>query len=1018
MKGLRLAALSFESSTSLLSDTIQSASVEVPGVEFYRKKLLAVVFGGALITFQVSEPCRTILKTGEFIVGVSDPEATRSNHLYRFPSRSTGNRDLWDQVSTKRPNTLVALTSSGLETLVSHTDAQTSTTQGKKNSIADFDGAAGYPTCLCIHSDNESGCDAWMIFVGFSSGTVIRFILPDTPDASSKLSPASTTLKPKEMTSHEQLMLPTRSVHESPLRKLVVTPLPTTRTGHPTSSVLIIADENGLLSSWSVGQIIEHTTQLSLAQQAENDGYSRMSPLWAAHAHSGPIIFMSAVIVESFPGKVVVVTATPGGLVKSWLLHPNGKLMLSSYFSVSSSISTMDLIVLQPSIALQGARSIPRIHSDNYSNVEANDTNKCDLATEASIICICGDSAGFVESWLLSSDSFKAGRKPARSMHVSSSPISLISALNYHDASYFGLQKSMDGDRPITPVATAIPYYVVCGNTDGEFLVLDMDSTAFFQVGNAYFWLPISPRSIVKFEDSFGIVGEREIIQMMKLTASPELPEEAVLGKTATHSGLLDTSQSESISSSHWDGNESVGTFPDNISGGVSASVVSPTRGVESPQSPTVKFLSRSRYMRRQLILGMLEKARPGFQTAIRQVKKDGNFLQLFKQAVPDQNGFISVEAAVSILYRWMGFDEDDKSSQLPLVDVIRDPIFCNGISFDEMVVVAAFALESFRSQYDQTSGKSSRSRRTLSYSGMRALKREVTFNVMGERCLGPSSEQKSPGYTPLPMGDPSGKQISYALVAPKVERPLMRTKSVSQTPVHVLLRKIPECLASKIGRNVQIPNIWAPSCTYWLDIRRTVLVVRTIFDLCNKALGMYTGELRGLTILSDTIVKYFNEKHGAVNLNVAKDRIVYFLEALLQYSHVPVVLTMKRFLFDSTEVSSRDNDVDGLLMYLQLRALLYSRKFVTRGNLVPPALFREGDDVECDGDLTNSDQQDLLDDSDVIGDNESRIHIDSLEGMASARGAAVLKVHWHLITRLETMNGAILYEQYLHDAN
>ena len=105
---------------------------------------------------------------------------------------------------------------------------------------------------------------------------------------------------------------------------------------------MLVADAKGKLSVW----------QISGPRKSQR-------LIWATEAHAGSIIYANGLLTNgdhladssSSTVKKMIVTACAGGIVKVWLQHDNGALMLSSFFrtrhgSISSFHPT--LVVINP----------------------------------------------------------------------------------------------------------------------------------------------------------------------------------------------------------------------------------------------------------------------------------------------------------------------------------------------------------------------------------------------------------------------------------------------------------------------------------------------------------------------------------------------------------------------------------------------------------------------------------------------------------------------------------------------
>jgi hypothetical protein len=110
------------------------------------------------------------------------------------------------------------------------------------------------------------------------------------------------------------------------------------------------------------------------------------------------------------------------------------------------------------------------------------------------------------------------------------------------------------------------------------------------------------------------------------------------------------------------------------------------------------------------------------------------------------------------------------------------------------------------------------------------------------------------------------------------------------------------------------------------------VRIIRTVLDIR----GAMTAALDE-GYVSTQVVEYFQTNYGAASLDVAGDKILNFLEALLQYTNVPVVNSFRRLIFEEEEGGGElfPNKM-ALSYYLRTRSFLYAGGYVVPGDFLP----------------------------------------------------------------------------------
>ena len=399
--------------------------------------------------------------------------------------------------------------------------------------------------------------------------------------------------------------------------------------------------------------------------------------------------------------------------------------------------------------------------------------------------------------------------------------------------------------------------------------------------------------------------------------------------------------------------------------------------------------------------------------------KKDGRLLELFrhKSTRDDVNNIDAIRSrdAVDILDNWISKNiDDDINGQRISRNQILEIFKFLGISPKEMIdFIKVAKIASVIKTLSKGQGViapfnqpviAKKNRLNKKFKAMRSTTTLVTYNAMGERVI-----QKIPLVDKTLDGIPDGygdeiREI-WALQPPRVMYHINMGKNSANEP-NTIMKRIPIHIVRRLYGKIKIPKKWSSSMEHWFDLRRTVRVSRTLFDMRfvaqrdfmvkHKIQKMNHYELPTMT---DLVIKYFERSYGKGHgdMNVAHQKVVSFLEALCQYSEHSLVNTLRYFIF-----SEEEEFEEGLEPTLNNRTIdtyewLYteSREWVKEN-----CKFLNG------GEVVNENQ--TMDSSLHAGGVYLEAHsVTSLGGGSSTLGAGTvhsMNVQWLLIRRADAL--------------
>ena len=851
-------------------------AVDDPGS---RKKHVVATFDGLLLLFDVHEPYRAVLRIQH--------EITES--AMRLES------DACNIVTLHQSEVRLFSTSllrAGGSLHISATDDDTDEGGTRCTGVTGTDVKLGRPTVVCF-----GGLGSKDIYVGFASGSMQCFGFAD-----GYLAPV-------------RVAADTAAIHTTAIRKMITVIAPRALLinrlpddEEPAQLVLLlVGDDKGILSLWQIGTV----------QPSAKAIRPKNALQWAAHAHLGAIIHTASSSASDFTNGTsnIIITGCNRGLVKCWVLQPSGKLALSAFFNSSTSLSAVVCLAIVSNLENSMSASM------FGKSTTAAKTTKGDLMTNkaasmsrsatVSYLCLCGDSFGRVESRLISNDHSKASQRPVRSMHVCNTTVSKMAlvAANVNDE-----RVQICGETSL----------ILCSSIDGSFTFLELDETGYFRRAALYFSLPFFPVGILQFDNRMYVLSSHELVEVIKLDSSMSgIDNDRLQGYGDTtplsRSGDHLTALSES-SGSRWDEE----TYPDNAS--TAASIESAT-GHTQGQGPTKKSresATRSAFgliTKRRKLVADVSAAVPSAD--VQSARKDGRLLELFKQYDTTNRKVLSRVNAVLVIGIWLGVSLEDESRNYSeiarVLSYFRNPIFDDDeVFYPELATVAAAAKAVMRQLGHGPT------RKTMVYSHMNKSRRAISYGITGE---------KQETQHQLVEGNWKGKAASFSHIEHRVlGRNARDTEGISDaTEFPTLLTIVPPHLKVYV-RSCRLPPFWSVKYIHYLDLRRTVRIARTIMD----TRGAMTAALDDGQI-SRQVVEYFHTNFGAANLEVASEKILNFLEALLQNSSFAVVNSLRKLVFEEEETEGElyPNKM-ALSYYLRARTYMYSRGFVVPGEFIP----------------------------------------------------------------------------------
>lgn len=384
--------------------------------------------------------------------------------------------------------------------------------------------------------------------------------------------------------------------------------------------------------------------------------------------------------------------------------------------------------------------------------------------------------------------------------------------------------------------------------------------------------------------------------------------------------------------------------------------------------------------------------------------KKDPKLLELFIQSGPSADGTVTPDMTVDIVHDWLKPEKIEKETIWQLLKLleIQPEDRLKHIEVAKIASVVASALQRSVALKSTTGTK-----RLQSYEKLRSTQVKVTFNSMGERVI----ERKE-----LPKDDVDGifngltstirkiwnKQPARVIHQADIKNPMAAT-----TPLK--LQAIPPLYKSLVLNRQQplrLPDKWSAETPHYFDPWRVLRIVRTLLDMRSSkqheafqrhchTIGEHVSS--EIDTLPKILVQHLESTFGDTRLNVSNDKIAHFLEACLQYNHLPVVSMMSRMLrIDPKQPNDRDVTLDcAVWATVELRSMLMSRGCVLNGPLVYPYDMDKSEVAVRDG-LAQQVRYQHVSRADALN---------AADEMLRLRGQYGPKVYLHIFNMIECMS-------------
>ena len=407
-----------------------------------------------------------------------------------------------------------------------------------------------------------------------------------------------------------------------------------------------------------------------------------------------------------------------------------------------------------------------------------------------------------------------------------------------------------------------------------------------------------------------------------------------------------------------------------------------------------------------------------GIRTELFLAKKDGELIELFRQRSTKDEVLVDViraRDAAEILDQWISKSIDDdinrqgisKKQILEIFNFLgiapRDMIDYIKVAKIASVLKTMHKGYGSKEPFDQPIA-AKKNRLNKKFKAMKTVTTLVTYNSMGERVI-----QKIPLVDKTHNGIPDGygdeiRQI-WSLEPPRVLFHINQGRNVANDS-EIMMKRVPLHIVGRLYGKIKIATAWNSNLEHWFDLRRTVRVARTIFDMRFVAQQDYLVKhsLQGanhyeLPNMTDLVIKYFERSYGKGHgdMNVAHKKIVTFLEALYQYSEYSLVNSLRYFIFSEEEEFEHGTQPSLNYRTSNTYAWLYteSREWVTSN-----CMFLNGGEVQNDNQAAAS----SLHAGGVYLEAQS---VTSLGGTASTLGVGQVKsvnVQWLLIRRTDAL--------------
>lgn len=732
---------------------------------------------------------------------------------------------------------------------------------------------------------------------------------------------------------------------------------------------LLVGDAKGKLTVW----------QISGPRKSQR-------LVWSTEAHTGAIVYANGLLTNgdhladtsSSTANKMIVTACVGGVVKVWLQHDNGELMLSSFFrtrhgNISSFHPT--LVVVSPEEDHQGtvdgsddhagSRTVLSALIRSIDGSAAESSEKRVTKTMAHLICICGLQNGMIECWVLSNSDNGVGNNSYVMDSQSAIPVIPVQVpqwiLPVHEAPIVSIMRLRDTYEDLLHSGNHV---YLAMNGEGSAILMHMTVYGELIRQRGYFSLPTQVDCLLPCSeygdrqyDEFYACCEQQVLEFSATSADSILSTRWARLRRGENPAPAPTGKNEivPVPLSEFQDSEIIDQGEDLSDGGISESKGEPISGDD--MKDVVNGSIESAYREGSLLLDggdetlfadsmiSMDKA---VTADLHFAKKDSRLISLFQQSDKISNNQVSCEVALEIVLKWLNKDDEETIKPetiwetMLLLAISRE----DRLSFTRVAKVAALCSKVTKRKLKEDLAKlgmSEMKRSSLgSYKNMRKRKSHVVFNHLGE-----TSIESVDFVDSVASGNVRGNCVAYHESWKNQGSRVLDHMSVTsshQDQTHTRLRRIPPYFAdhfkSKFLTRAELPASWNSDNPHWLDQRRTIRITRSLLDMrCARQHELVFNVARGngsattVESLSRLTCVYFERVFGHARLNVSHFKIVHFLEACKQYISCPVINLMQLFLCPESPQEEPSDLV--MWMYIELRYFMMANGLMIDGPAV-----------------------------------------------------------------------------------
>eukprot|EP01038_Epipyxis_sp_PR26KG_P004872 gene4872-6827_t len=362
----------------------------------------------------------------------------------------------------------------------------------------------------------------------------------------------------------------------------------------------------------------------------------------------------------------------------------------------------------------------------------------------------------------------------------------------------------------------------------------------------------------------------------------------------------------------------------------------------------------------RKRFVGPMEAMQRILSNELHFAKKNKLLLELFTQSGFNKtDGTITSEQTVDIVYQWIKSDKIFKENIWELFRLLEiQPT--DRLKFIEVAKIAAVVMSAAnqflhgqnsgeKNYFDKTNNQKKPIIIQKKYKYLKTKKNKVTFNSLGEKVvevveLTPTiSEGIYNGY-----GDSIRQLWNETSNCKIITRKDISSINKAKGTINTIMNNIPllfQPLILEISYNSN-NNIWFPNNPHWLDPLRVIRIIRTIFDMRNikqqeiyQSCSLFKTSSYDINDMAEITCLYFTRQYGDIKLgSVSKNKIIHFLESLLQYSdEFPIINLMKNMLFLTDTKNSllyKQQQVP-VWAFIEIRNILSSYGYIMTGKVI-----------------------------------------------------------------------------------